>query len=451
LDDAIAVADYWHHLSGFAAYLGACPDAPEFSPVHRWRDELGSRVRDLSLPGIGPEAIREHVHEAGCEIPITVDDCFRPLVDVVTDQYLDFRRRVSPRSVPAADEVNRSLSLTAHGEDDFVDWIRNLAFLFIRSLPVLPPDAGDAGLLRHGDLFQFIRIRDELASRLVRDDYPVLRKVDRELRHRTGSGSKSLPNYRLWQLKILQALEGHLRARDDLQHEWIRSGRQGDWATSLPENPHRRTPEERLSASLQKLCELRTALTGDDGRARLFCAGTVGLRSKDLSLVRMDVSRSDSVSSWRHLAEVSEALWRATGESLDPSTLVGEAVEGAPGANGDQRRRNALWSQLVTSQPERVQSWLIVLKLLRNACTHEMQRWDDVERLQKKVASLLGKECNPPSCEKKEFSAAEAAESMLLTGYEAMLIKAGLVDSLGHALQVAFNALNLPPAVDGQR
>jgi hypothetical protein len=445
--DAIAVADYWHHLNGFAAYLGACPDAPEFSPVHRWRDDLVSRLRALSLPGAGPDAIREVVHEAESGIPITVSESLAELVDTVTDQYRDFLRRVSPGNVPAAAEVNRLLSVPAHAERDFVDWIRNLAYLFVRSLPVLPPDAGDDPLLPHGDLFQFIRIHDERALGLVREDYPVLRKVDQELRRRTGSGSKALPNYRLWQVSILRALEGHLRARDDLQHDWIRAGRQGDWAASLPANPYRRTPEERLSAPLEKLCELRSSLTGSDGRTRLFCAGTEGLRSKDLNLIRMDATRFDNMKSWRHVGEVAEALWRAIGETLDPAALAGEPAEDAPGSNGDQKRRNALWSRLVKSQRGWSHGWLSVLKPLRNACAHEMQRREEVARLQKRVASLLGKDWYPPLTEKEELSAAEAAESMILTGYEAMLIKAALVDSLGHALQDALNALDQPSDV----
>ena len=73
-----------------------------------------------------------------------------------------------------------------------------------------------------------------------------------------------------------------------------------------------------------------------------------------------------------------------------------------------------------------------------------MQRREEVARLQKRVASLLGKDYYPPLTEKEELSAAEAAESMILTGYEAMLIKAALVDSLGHALQDALNALDQP-------
>jgi len=178
-------------------------------------------------------------------------------------------------------------------------------------------------------------------------------------------------------------------------------------------------------------------LTSQHDEIRVFAGAVDGLTAENIEFLRRDVAQFDSRRSWKHLAKTAAILWCATGEVVEPSLFKGDLPKGASGANRDQQRRNEYWKKLSNSQQKATQRWLRVLKPLRNRDSHAIPEDDDLIRLYRLVSELLGKNYVAPKRGERATSAAEGPAELILTGYEAMCVKAGLLEALCALLEDA--------------
>ena len=439
--DAVAVAEYWHHLNGLAGYLGSCPDAPEFSSVRRWREELMARLRNLSITEApaqthGPEWTGGPARV----VPIRSGEALAEVAGPIADQYRAFERELLKSNRRTAGKIVEALSRIATNEAEFEDWVTEASELIPGRLPKCLPEPRTKGLLAEFDLPEYLRIRADVARRRVRDDYAVLSMVESALRER--SGLRSPPNFCVWQREILDGLSARFRALEDLRHGSRPGGAAGTdrWA-ALADNPHCRPPAERLAAAAERLGSALDESRSSDSGIDLLCTDALGLVSDDLSLLCEDTVDMDSQRVWRHLGKAASALWKATGEVLEPRLFRGPLPADAKGANSEQQAQGEVWKEICSLQAKPARDWLQILKPLRNRDSHSRGRADDLVRLNQRIADLLGKMYVRPRGDGLSSFGASAPGGLLLTGYEAMQLKAGLVQALDGAVRVARDRL----------
>jgi Reverse transcriptase (RNA-dependent DNA polymerase) len=436
--DAIAVTEYWHHLTGVAGYLGACPDTPEFRSIHRWRDGLAECLQVLRLPdsavvSAGPPAVGDTD-----AITLTMGEDFAKRADVVAGLMIQFQRDFPGTPQVSTREVIDALSQRAFNHDEFMDWICGVARYFVRRLPKLPPDDGNASHLNHADLFAYLRAQDDFARGRVRDGYTAIAKVDAELRLR--SGAKPLPYcFGSWQMVILDSLSVFLGAIDTVRHDWQSRGGIGNWLDGLPDNPYCISPQTRAQVCAGQLEKLISEVRSEMGTPRLLGADGNGMSVSDWRLISDIADTRNNFDGWTHLAEVGKVLWAITGEVLEQDLHVGEVPKTGGGSSATQQRRNETWKRLIAVDGEVSQKWLRLIKPLRNKYAHgssEDQRVDWV-RLQKQIASNLGRTWTPTPEAQRTQSGYLDPSDLILTGYEVLVIKSMMLEALCSVLVIA--------------
>jgi hypothetical protein len=420
-EDAIRVADYWHHLHGMRSYLQSCPAEPEFEEIHRWRDKFTESLRSVRL-GYVETLSRENSQKSVDGFVWFVKDALDREVHEVFNRYCDFSRSLGNSPSGAWARLQSAFSRRVEDEQTLSDWLCAVSQLTVRSLPRLPNRIRCAHEVNGEEFFEYLRLREDLALGRIHADYRALQKFDTTLGlrdERVATPERMLRG----QMTVLKWLSDGFRE----QGAAVGSLYSNRWAVSLG---------DQVESSFLRLAELLPELRSSTSQRRLFDQESGSQLLRERPLIVAPPASATSEESWRHLFDVARALCMATREVIEPD-LCRECIEPKPDSpHPNQIRRNKVWKKLEELVPAKKVE-LKLLHWLRNRCVHpptpeQRRHW---LLLQNKVNETLGREWESSTglnCEK--FS---ADDDLKLTGYEAMLVKAELLEALRAVLEVA--------------
>jgi hypothetical protein len=420
-EDAIRVADYWHHLHGMLAYLRGCPAGHEFEEVHAWKDRLAAALRQTHLGQVASLSSEERgTSEDG--FVWFVDEALGGAAGVAFNRYCDFAKNLGVQPSGAWSRLQGEFSRRVQDEQGFHDWLCAVSQLTVRTLPRLPPSDLCSRGFPGESFFDYVRLREDNALGRIGPDYRVIDQVEEAL----GLGDERVPVSSRFVRAQLMLLE-RLGKTFAIQSEGQSRLRQNRWVVSLA---------ERVRASVDRLAELLPELRSTSAERRLLDrdSGVEFYKARDLLVASGDSATSEE--SWRHLFKVAKVLCMTTREVLEPGLCAEEVSSNADGPHPDQVRRDRVWKELLKLVPAD-EARLKVLPWLRNRDSHpetpeQRAAWVS---LQRKISEFLGRKWKPTTG--KDAGRFRAPDDLGLTGYEGNLLKAEMFESLRAALEAA--------------
>ncbi len=419
--DAILVADYWHHVHGMLSYLKGCPMGPEFEGVHMWRTRLEEALRQANFGHVSIRSVEERPNAADGFI-WTVDEALGRAVTEAFSRLCDFATSLGAQPPGAWSRLHGALSRRVQDEQGYSDWLCALSQLTVRSLPRLPSTVDCSREFPGEKFFDYVRLREDIAIGRLPADYRLVDQVEEALGLR-DTRIEIPARFLRGQMQILEGLGAALAATPAAKAV-VQPNR---WATPL---------EKQVGTTVDRLGELLAELRSTPAKRRLLDkdSGTEFLKNRAL-LVASPSSTATSDESWRHLYAVGKILVLSTREVLEPG-LCSEDVPAKPEGHPDQTRRNRVWKNIERLVPT-VEMKLKIIPWLRNRDSHAAtpeQRGAWLS-LQRKVAEILGRSWKSSTREQTERCS--APDDLQLTGFEAFWLKAELLEALCAALEAA--------------
>jgi len=423
-DEAIPVADYWHHLHGMLAYLSGCPEGPEFKAVHEWRSRLAQAITRPRLGGttVQPEEQGPPDHD----LIWFVDDALGRAVNECFSRLCDFAQAVGVAPTAAWPRLQNAISVRVDTEQGFHDWLSAVSQLTVRSLPRLPRPVRGASGSPTGGLFDYLRIREDLTLGRVHSDYGVIPEIEGAL----GLHDQRIP-------PPARFLKAEMSILENLGAAFASALAEVEGPGSSSANPWVRPVADQVVEGFERLGEILAGVRSTPSERRLLdrSSGTEFLKQRSTLIDQLASRTSDEC--WRNLFDAARVLCDVTREVVEPGLCRAEIPVKADGRPAEQDRRRSVWRELENGDSKRYKRELALLSNLRNRAAHpptpeSRKHWVWV---QGDVAKLLGRRWKSAAgAEHPEF---RASDDLQLKPLEAVCVKLQLMHALAAVLESA--------------
>jgi hypothetical protein len=427
MDEAIPVADYWHHLHGMLAYLAGCPDGPEFKAVHEWRLRLAQAITRPRLGGTTDQPKEQGPPDH--DFVWFVDEALERAVHECFSRLCDFAQAVGAAPTSAWGRLQGALFVRVDTDQSFHDWLGALSQLTVRSLPRLPRPVRCAPDSPTGGLFDYLRIREDFALARVHSDYGVVQQIEAAI----GLRDQRVQVPARF-LKAQMSLLKHIGAA------FASASAETGGAAVSPTNPWVHPVADQLVGSFERLGEIFADVRSTPTERRLLHRGSGTEYLRQRSIVVDQLQSRTNEECWKHLFEFAKILIEATREVIEPELCRDEIPKRSDGPHPDQTRRNKVWKQLEGIAEPEYEHGLRLLVSLRNRAAHPAtpERRGEWVSLQSRVAGRLGRKWKSESG--KACANFHAPDDLQLKPYEAVCLKLRLMQALAEILAAAKTA-----------
>jgi hypothetical protein len=423
--DAIAVAEFWHHINGLCCYLEACPRQNEFASIVQVGTSLRTLLAEIEVGQEGP-ATEEALPNPN-STPITSRQTFEEVSRSFDESLRDFVRlmNIDPGGEFGANRVALK-SVFASDTHAYEAWLRAVNALTVGLCPELPSmHEGHDGSA--SNVFEYLRVRTAVAHGSASNDYACVAAIEESVGLTTsGDGAR----FCLAQVTIARWLS---KAFGD-----VLSGLRGGRQTSSLVSPNlwHGLLNERLREQVTRLERLHHAARSAGGQRKLFR----GASGHDLA------SRSDSFGALIS-SQNNGDVWQSVQQcALDLCVVVCESIEEslcevAPPFDEpfkEQWRRKHVWKQL---QPVRSDlkagdyDHFKLVEKLRNRAAHgpTPERRKEWVNIQKSVSGVLGRRWSPPTGVR--ITSYDHPTDLVLTSYEGSGLKLLMIAAVNDWLE----------------
>jgi hypothetical protein len=412
-DEAIAVVETWHHFRGILGYLSACPDQPEFQRVLDIRNRLGRGLAELTIRAGSTTVSPPVVRESDAQVPLTHESEFNVAIRQWGDCLSEYIRRLGID--PGARFgllLSRVQSGFTAGSEGFGIWVCHLQEL-LRICPRLPAAPEKSGSVPAELLYDYVRIRADVAAELVEPAYQCLERFDSEY---VGGRGRASPTYDRIQARIADGLLHHFS-------KTLRAQITNDaWMAGLIENAWDGEIPQLLQRQVDRFEELHARARSRGEERKLFrmtaYADLAGVRN-NLTLV-IDTPSSDRV--WELLQEFCQAVYKVTCEAIEE-----DLCPMSPPVGHSQPRswkRGEVRKASLSTLPKSEKRSLTLLEELRHRAAHgaSPERRGEWVEIQKRTAEFLGRSWKPRSGSKNDPTY-HANDDLVLTAHEGTMMK----------------------------
>lgn len=425
--EAIAAADYWHHLNGMLAYLKGCPKGDVFKDVHAWADRLADAARDVTFKGTkSPPRGRSSEVDS---FEWFGEEAFDKATREVESRYWDYRAADGIPANPVLTRVQGAFRTRATDEHSYSDWLSATSQLFVRTLPNLPLTTPAKSALTGEQIFEYLRVKEDIALKRVHGDHCCVETVETKLGLRI-EGIPIAGRVFSAQRLILEYLAETLRAHSSAKASTMRN----EWHLSL---------EQQLMNVLDGLGAVLQEVRSTAGEKRLLdrSSGSELGRQRELLLRVPDRDHFTSDECWRHLFSCAKVLLDVTREVVELDLASHSRDRGNGKGPMVQELRAQVWNALLKDVRSRngreSESSLRLLVDLRNRSAHPEvpDRRKEWVGIMQKVAKELNRSWK--SEVDQEHNQFRAECDLKLTSYEVASVTLILMKALVAALELA--------------
>lgn len=423
-DEAIAVVESWHHFRGVLGYLSACPDQQEFERVLDIRNRLGRGLAELTIRAGSTIGSPPVVCESDAQVPLTHEGEFNVAIRQWSDCLREYIRRLG---IDPGARFGGLLASVQGGfttnSDGFGTWVGHLQEL-IRICPRLPEAPEKSGSVPAGLLYDYIRVRADVAAGLVEPVYECLERFDSEY---VGGKGRAAPTYDRIQTRIAEALLHHFS--QTLRAQITNNA----WMTGLLENAWPGEVPQLLHSQVKRLEELHARARSSAEERKLFrMASYADLAAvRDSLAVVIDTPSSDRV--WELLQAFCQDVYKVTREVIEEDLCRMSPPDGHSQPRNWMRGevRKASVSELSKAEKKS----LDLVEDLRHRAAHgtSPERRGEWADIQKQTAEFLGRSWKRRPGSKSD-TAYHADDDLSLTGHEGTMMKVILLRGINNWL-----------------
>lgn len=423
-DEAISVVECWHHFRGVLGYLSACPERAEFEKVLDVRNRLARGLAEITVRVGSIAQSASTVESQPVQVPLTHEREFRERMRQWDECLREYVRLLGIDPGPRFGQLRaRVTSGVANSSSDFGSWICDLQEL-LGVCPRLPAAPGKGEGPPAELLYNYIRIRSDLAAGRLEPDYECLQQFESEY---VGGRKQMSPADDRIQARIAEGLLHHFgrSLRGQITN--------GEWRSQLLENLWPGEVSQLLESQVEKFESLHArARTSAEERRLFHKASCNDLSAKRNGLAEAVVTpSSDRV--WEILQDFGKAMYIVTCESIEEDLC--------PMAPPDGHSRPRTWKRgevrkaAISKLPRSEKQFLSLLEALRHRAAHGespecRSEWVDI---QKKTAELLGRSWRPREGSRRD-PAYRAPDDLVLTAHEGTMLKVILLRGVNNWL-----------------